>query len=262
MFFSRDNHVFEIVGVYRGTRQRFRKDSFARSHSSIGMRLSGKSEIKCDKRLFSVEENQLLYIPSMVKYSQRSTYEEFISVCFIEHGEASRTIELLSLPETGRIREELIRLHSIWSEGGRGYRLECQAILYSILHDAYLMSSEADGKHTRAYEIIRPAMEHIYANYKFGGIRIAALAKLCYISETYFRRLFKEIFGVSPQAFINTLRIDTAASILESGDFSVGDAAAAAGFSDAKYFSREFKKAKGVSPTSYLTKKPSKGSEF
>lgn len=251
MFFSKDSHVFEIVGVYRGVRRYFKKDSFKRSHSSLGMRLSGRSEITCGAKTFRAEENQLLYVPSMVKYSQMSVEEEFISVCFIEHGEIAHEIEILSLLPPDGIRDDLIRLHKIWSARGRGYRLECQAILYSILHQSYLISSETEGEHERAYEIIRPAMEHIYANYKFGNISIVALAKLCYISETYFRRLFKKVFGVSPQAFISTLRIDTAASLLESGDFSVSDAALAAGFTDAKYFSREFKRQKGVSPSNY-----------
>lgn len=255
MFFSKENHVFEIVGVYRGIRRHFKKDSFKRAHSSIGMRLLGRSEISCGAKTFRAEENYLLYIPSMVKYSQRSVEEEFISVCFIEHTEIAREIEILSISQPDEIRNELIHLHEIWSERSRGYRLECQAILYSILHRAYLLSSKTAGEHERAYEIIQPAMAHIYANYKFGGINIVALAKLCYISETYFRRLFKEVFGVSPQAFIATLRIDIAASLLESGDFSVSDAALAAGFTDAKYFSREFKRQKGIPPSDYLNKK-------
>jgi AraC-like DNA-binding protein len=125
-------------------------------------------------------------------------------------------------------------------------------MLYKILHCAHLISRELSDANTRAYEVLNPAMDCIYANYKSGTISITHLARLCYISETYFRRLFRQAYGVSPIAFIRSLRIDTAASLLESGDFSVGDAAAAAGFTDTKYFSREFRRAKGVSPKNYF----------
>ena len=252
MFFSRDNHIFEIVGVYRGVRGRFKRDSFNRSHSSIGIRLSGKSEFCYGGKCVTALENQLLYIPSMIKYSQKSTNEEFISVCFIEYGESAHDIELLALSPTDEIRDALIRLHSVWSAKERGYRLKCQAMLCEILHSAYLLSSNLDNPSARPFEILKPAMDYIYANYKFGPINISHLSGICYISETYFRRLFKEAFGTSPVAFIRALRIDTATSLLESGDFSVSEAASAVGFADAKYFSREFRRAKGISPASYL----------
>ena len=255
MFFSRDNHVFEIVGVYRATRQRFRKDSFARSHSSIGIRLSGRSELSYDGKSISTEENQLIYIPSRLKYSQRSESEEFISVCFIEHGETPCDVELLELPSDSEIKKDLIRLYEVWSAQGLGYRLECQAILYGILHEAYLLSNERVNASSRAFEILTPAVNYIYESYKLGSISVAHLARLCYISETYFRRLFKQAYGSAPVAFINALRIDTASALIESGDFSIADAAAAAGFADPKYFSREFRRAKGVSPAKYFKTK-------
>lgn len=251
MFFSKDCHVFEIVGVFRGVRERFKKSSFERSYSSIGIRLSGKSEITCNGERIIVKEDQLLYIPSLLKYSQKSVRDEFISVCFIEHGEGARGIELLSLSDAGKIRDMLIDLHAVWTARARGYRMECQAILCKILKEAYLSSSKTDNTSTRAFEILKPAVDYIYSSYKSQDICISHLAGLCYISETYFRRLFNTVFGTSPSAFIKTLRIDTAASLLEGGDFSVSDAAMAVGFWDVKYFSREFKRIKGVSPKNY-----------
>lgn len=252
MFFSGGRHIFEIVGVFRAVRERFTKTSFERSHSSIGIRLSGKSVLTCDGESIVASENQLLYIPSLTKYSQKSTREEFISVCFIEYGEGSNKIELLPLSDNGKIRDKLIKLHAVWTERSKGYRLECQAILCEILKDAYLICNESVDSVNRSFEILRPAVDYIHASYKFGNISISHLAGLCYISETYFRRLFKEVYGSSPLSYIRTLRIDIAASLLESGDFSVSDAALAVGFDDAKYFSREFKRVRGSSPSSYL----------
>ena len=251
MFFARDNHVFEIVGVYRGVRERFKRDSFPRSHASMGIRLSGKSEFFYDGERKTATTNQLIYIPATLQYSQRSVDEEFISVCFIEHDEVCRKMELLELPKESKIQDMLIELHDAWVRREGGYKLKCQAMLYELLACAYNLSGGQEQPKSRLFELIRPALERIYAGYKTEELSIVSLAGLCYISPTYFRRVFKEVFGVSPISFIKALRIDSAVALLKSGDFSVSDVALAVGFTDAKYFSREFKKVKGVSPASY-----------
>lgn len=252
MFFSKERQIFEIVGVYKGKRGRYKKESFKRSHSSVGIRLSGEGEFFFATERITAKKNQLLYIPSMLEYSQRSLGEEFISVCFIEHGEASRNMELLNIPESVGIADAMKRLYTAWEEKERGYRHRCQSIFCEVLYEAYLLSSEMNEGSNRAYDILKPAMDYIYSAYKDENISVKHLAGLCYVSETYFRRLFKQTLGVSPNAFIRTMKIDTAISLLESGELSIKEAAFAAGFNDAKYFSREFKKAKGVSPANYF----------
>ena len=75
------------------------------------------------------------------------------------------------------------------------------------------------------------------------------LAKLCGISENYFRKLFLLEFGISPSKYIRNKRLMLARDLLNSGEFSVSDAAMASGFNDISYFSREYKKMWGVNPS-------------
>ena len=77
-------------------------------------------------------------------------------------------------------------------------------------------------------------------------------AKLCGISETYFRTLFKKVVGVSPLKYINDRKISRAKELISSKMYSIREVAQLAGFHDEAYFSREFKKATGVCPSKYF----------
>ena len=72
------------------------------------------------------------------------------------------------------------------------------------------------------------------------------------MSEVYFRKLFKEEYGVSPQKYIIDLRIQNAVGLISTGYYSLKEVAYMSGYSDYKYFSVEFKKKMGISPSEYI----------
>ena len=77
------------------------------------------------------------------------------------------------------------------------------------------------------------------------------LARRSNISEVYFRRVFKQMFGMSPVKYITQLRIEHAKTLLETYTFSVEKAAEMSGFSDVKYFGTVFKKQTGMLPSHF-----------
>ena len=72
------------------------------------------------------------------------------------------------------------------------------------------------------------------------------------MSEVYFRKLFKEEYGISPQKYIINLRMQYAKGLISTGYYSLNEVAYMSGYTDYKYFSVEFKKSMGVSPSEYL----------
>ena len=64
-------------------------------------------------------------------------------------------------------------------------------------------------------------------------------------------KLFKKIHGVSPIQYVIDLKLDFASHLLQSGLYTVGEAAQRSGFSDPKYFSRIFKARFSLSPKEY-----------
>ena len=98
------------------------------------------------------------------------------------------------------------------------------------------------------FEIIKPAVSYIHDKYTAEKISVDMLSGLCGISPEYFRRIFKNFYGISPINYINNLRLSRAKELLESQLYSVSEVAMQCGYKEMCHFSREFKRAMGISP--------------
>ena len=79
-------------------------------------------------------------------------------------------------------------------------------------------------------------------------IDFGLVAKNINLSQNYFRTVFKDVTGLSPNNYLNRLRIVRSLEFLQLTNCSIADAAAQVGIFDANYFSRLFKKIMGYSP--------------
>ena len=70
-------------------------------------------------------------------------------------------------------------------------------------------------------------------------------------NANYVRKRFREVYGMSPVAYMNQLRMDEARKYLLTMDLPIGELASLCGISDAKYFTRLFHNATGHSPQEY-----------
>lgn len=82
-------------------------------------------------------------------------------------------------------------------------------------------------------------------------ISIQEYAESRNMSVCYFQRNFKQIVKHTPMQYLLTIRVNNAASLLETTDYSMAEIAAIVGYEDPLYFSRLFRKIKGVSPRDY-----------
>ena len=81
--------------------------------------------------------------------------------------------------------------------------------------------------------------------------RVAALARLCRLSQPHFHRKFKQATGSTPIDWLRRERINHARRrLLESGD-SVKQISEQVGYNDPFFFSRDFKRYTGVAPKDY-----------
>ena len=80
---------------------------------------------------------------------------------------------------------------------------------------------------------------------------IKDIAKICNVSECYFRRMFKEYSGESPIEFRQKHRIEKAKQLLSSGILTIGEISRELYFSDIYHFSKTFKSIVGVSPKKF-----------
>ncbi len=75
------------------------------------------------------------------------------------------------------------------------------------------------------------------------------LARRYGFSTNYFRKIFKDVTGLSPVKYVNRLRIIRACAYIQSEHYSLKDAAAEVGIYDFNYFSRLFRQVMGFPPS-------------
>lgn len=82
-------------------------------------------------------------------------------------------------------------------------------------------------------------------------ISIADLMASIGISEGYGNRVFKDVYGFSPQKYLSDLKLKWAKKMLLKPQFTVAEIALALGYQNASHFSRQFKRWTKMSPKTY-----------
>lgn len=103
------------------------------------------------------------------------------------------------------------------------------------------------------YPFIVQALAFMNENY-MKNINMATVANEVSVNYTYFSEKFKEYAGINFNDYLRRLRIEQAKLLLEKGCYKVYEVATRSGFSDVKYFIRNFKEETGLSPTNYRRK--------
>jgi AraC-like DNA-binding protein len=94
---------------------------------------------------------------------------------------------------------------------------------------------------------LRKAERFIWGNYT-RKISLGEIAAASGLSAPYFSSIFKEERGINLSSYLNQLRVEKAAGLLEETGFSLAQIAEACGFEDQNWFSKIFKSRMGLSP--------------
>ncbi len=84
----------------------------------------------------------------------------------------------------------------------------------------------------------------------------AALAARAHCSEAHFIRSFKRAFGETPHQYLLTRRLERAAALLRSTDYSVAEVCLNVGLTSVGSLTTSFGRAYGKSPTAYRASFP------
>jgi AraC-like DNA-binding protein len=85
---------------------------------------------------------------------------------------------------------------------------------------------------------------------------VAALARVAHASPGHFNRAFRRAFGETPHQYLLTRRMERAASLLKSTDYSVAAICMEVGLSSVGSFTTTFKRTFGMTPTEYRAAHP------
>jgi len=82
-------------------------------------------------------------------------------------------------------------------------------------------------------------------------LTVADLASAAGYSRAYFSQEFRRAFGESPHAYLLTRRLERAAALLRTTDYSVADICVAVGLDSVGSFTTSFVRMHGRTPTEY-----------
>lgn len=85
-------------------------------------------------------------------------------------------------------------------------------------------------------------------------MKVEDIAARAYLSPNYFRKVFKEVTGLTPIEYINRIRISRACKFLNEGSMTISQVAEVVGINDLSYFSRLFKSLVGCTPSEFKKK--------
>ena len=169
------------------------------------------------------------------------------SGCLIlkEQGAEELTLQVRLILEQMREKKEFYR---------ERVRLSVLSLLLDIaqLHaqDEVIQDTSVAGE---SLSLLTATVDYISEHY-MEDIGIEDLLRIGNMSESHYRRKFKEYFNTSPAEYINLVRIDHACELLTQTDDKIEDIAMRTGFQTTGAFTRNFKKLVGELPKDWRKK--------
>jgi AraC-like DNA-binding protein len=87
-------------------------------------------------------------------------------------------------------------------------------------------------------------------------LSVADMARAAHLSPAHFSRQFRRVFGESPHRYLLTRRLERAAALLRTTDWSVADVCMAVGLTSLGSFTTSFGRMFGKTPTAYRASVP------
>lgn len=162
-------------------------------------------------------------IPPVISMEAYPVLRELIQMLFEE---AKNSKPYFELSVRGYCMSIVAKLKEVWEEQEKSVNQDSKVSLY-------------------------PALIYMNRNYS-ENIMIPELAKICHISETHFRRLFKNKFKVSPIDYLNYIRIHEACVLLSRRSMLISEVAELTGYQTLSSFNRNFLEIMQMSPTKWI----------
>ena len=150
----------------------------------------------------------------------------------------------LATDDTNSVIDECDKIITSRKQHGYAGTMLAMSNLYSLLYRIF-SSPQFEMVDRKAYISVFPAIEYMESNYD-SIITTEKLSSLCMMSNTNFRRLFKEQCGVSPIEYLLKIRIARATELITQTSMSISEIAYRCGYKDVEHFCRTYKKRTGI----------------
>ncbi len=206
-----------------------------------------------DGETLTVNTGDICYTPVGCRYSVCFEGEDIIETSalrfqlFDERGEETAFAEKPTVFSNKIRNAELFGRAQRLSEKTIQIPAKYHALLYEFISDS---GQESVRRAFKNFPLIERGMQYLNAHIE-ENVSVEKIAQMCNISSAYFRRMFKEVMGVSPSEYRIKKRIEKAKVLLEYGEDSIEAIGQSLGYIDTSYFIKQFKEETGLTPNQY-----------
>lgn len=210
-----------------------------------------------DNTKIAAKSGDIVYTPINCEYSVRfydfdCTESHTIGVNFFLYDDENQPFilseDILVFPGKEFCAPQFIKIDASYETP-----VLCPSKMKAAMYDIFSFLSEANRNKKiirERYGIIAEGIRYMEQN-ELQEKSIAEVARMCNVSEIYFRRLFKEYSGMSPIQYRINSKIERAKLYLEYENMSSREIAERLGFISSAYFTRQFKTITKMTPLEY-----------
>ncbi len=214
-------------------------------------KIKGCADYVFEDKTLRVNEGEMIFLPKGSSYNYITYSQEgnlYTSINF-DASFDNREIGVYSFDDFYGANYIIQSFSELWNFGTLSDKYKCISIFYDLMSYITRMENLRSLEKSK-YGLIEPAVEYLKKHIYDSNLGINKLHRLCGISDTYFRKIFKSRYNMTPQEYVLNERILYAKSIIESGDYeTIKEVSELVGYNDPLYFSKAFKKINGFSPS-------------
>ena len=242
-----DFPIVRIRHIIRIKRNVFKQKTVNKSSCVLSCRVSGESSFFFAGSQHIAKSGDVVYVPYGSTYYQESNEEETICFHFDAHCDMKDDILICPTENREKVCELFVQAANIWEEKAANYGCRCMSIFYEILS---LCTVNLTGS-KEVCEPLRKVAEYLDSHIYDVELTVEELRNIANFSRTYFNKIFKDSYGVTPVEYISIQRVKKAKFLLESGEYSNEEIALLCGFNNVKYFYVVFKRITGMTTKEY-----------
>lgn len=238
--------IKEIDCVIKFTAEKTRFETKNRNNHIIGIHLSGSSVHYFKNRKFTIDENCVYFLNQKDDYKVKVLEK---GVAFSVHFTTYEPIDTESFCIKTAKANEIVRLLNLIEKGFLSKNNEL-----GLMSDVYGLCSELNRIYQKSYFLKDKRMTDAekYINIHFTeNDCLSAAVKQSSLSRRRFNDLFKSCFGLTPNKYLTSLKIEYAKKLISTNYLSISQISEMCGFSDVYYFCKVFKNETGTTPAKY-----------
>lgn len=240
--------IYSVSTIYTEKNKKAKRQN--RPMWALVIKYEGETQYISNEKKYISNINNIAILPKGSNYEWCCTKAGRFSIIEFECKKIYSDIFLFKVKNGGQLLDIIKKMEINITLKKSSYMLDEFKELYGLI-SFLLKTTDSTYVPSEKKQKINSAIEYIAENYN-KNIRNDDLAAVTGLSTVYFRKLFKEVMGISPINYVISVRMKKAQKMLQSDYSGITDIAYSLGYNNVYEFSKEFKKHIGVSPLNYV----------